>query len=134
MEKDRIENGRMKNQIISSVVQHLKSQRIAFEDGLSDEEVVRIESTFGFCFPPDLRDFLQTALPVSGGFPNWRSESINELRHRFLDRPWKGILFDLEHNDFWPKSGGSKPMQFDEIIAEAQRRFAEAPLLIPIRS
>lgn len=46
---------------------------VQFEAGLSDAEVTGVEERFDFVFPPDLRAFLQHALPVSHGFPNWRS-------------------------------------------------------------
>ena len=63
-------------------------------------EIVRVEGEYRF--PPDSRRFLQTALPVTGGLLNWRSESANDLRNRYLDCPSRGVLFDVEHNDFWP--------------------------------
>lgn len=124
----------MDKQQISAAVAHLKAQRIAFEQGLSDAEVTKIEGVYGFRFPEDLRLFLQTALPVSGGFPNWRSGAESTLRLRFLDCPWDGIVFDIEHNDFWPEAWGSKPRRFEEAVEEAKRRFAGVPPLIPVRS
>src|SRR5258708_605636 len=39
--------------------------RVEFDAGLTDEEVQACEHRFGFRFPPDLRQFLQTALPRS---------------------------------------------------------------------
>jgi hypothetical protein len=43
--------------------------RIEFDAGLTDAEVATAEGRFGFRFPPDLRDFLQTALPTAHGSP-----------------------------------------------------------------
>jgi hypothetical protein len=37
--------------------------RVEFDAGLTDAEARETEALFGFRFPPDLRDFLQTALP-----------------------------------------------------------------------
>ncbi len=37
--------------------------KIEFDAGLTDEEVLKCELRFDFRFPPDLRQFLQTALP-----------------------------------------------------------------------
>lgn len=121
-------------QAIQKSIEHLKARRIVFEPGLFDAEVRRIEEAFRCQFPPDLRQFLQTALPVSGGFPNWRSESEDDLRHHFLNLPLQGILFDIEHNDFWAEEWGPRPATLEESLAEAQRRFVEAPTLIPVRS
>jgi hypothetical protein len=36
---------------------------IDLEAGLTNAEVIAAENRFGFKFPPDLREFLQTALP-----------------------------------------------------------------------
>lgn len=126
------ENQRMDD--FAVVIEHLKSQRIAFEEGLSDSEISTIETTCGFRFPPDLRRFIQIALPVSGGFPNWRSESTLTLQSRWINRPWDGISFDIEHNDFWTDKWGPKPATLEDAIAEGKRRFAEVPFLIPVRS
>src|SRR4051794_40802585 len=95
---------------IHAAVEHLRSNRVVFEPGLTDDEITRIEGVHGFRFPPDFRLFLQTALPVTGGFPNWRSESDNDLRYHYLDRPSRGILFDVEHNDFWSNEWGPRPV------------------------
>src|ERR1043165_6984108 len=122
----------MNEQSIRSAIEHLRFQRIAFEDGLANAEIVKAEGMLGFPFPPDLRQFLQTALPVSGGFPNWRSESEDKLR-RLFDRPLRGILFDLEHNDFWPESWGRKPSKLENVVSSAKELFARVPPLIPIR-
>jgi len=42
---------------------------LSFAEGLSDAEVHGAEENYGFQFPPDLRDFLQTALPL-GSLPS----------------------------------------------------------------
>ena len=122
------------NQWPHAAVESLKARRIVFEPGLTDDEVARVETTFGFQFPPDLRALLRTALPVTGGFPNWRSESENELRHRYFDVPTRGILFDVEHNDYWPTGWGPRPPELPVALAEAGRQLANAPRLVPVRS
>jgi hypothetical protein len=59
---------------IQRAIDHLRSQGTVFEAGLSNAEVMSLEIALRLRFPPDLRAFLQTALPVSGDFPNWRAE------------------------------------------------------------
>src|SRR5688572_26160989 len=81
---------------------------VMFEPGLTDAEIERVEATFGFRFPPDLRAFLQTALPRGEEFPDWRSGDETSLR-AWLDAPAEGICFDVEHNDFWLPEWGSRP-------------------------
>src|SRR5690349_6228476 len=73
--------------------------RVDFDAGLTNEEVVSCEKRFGFRFPPDLREFLQTALPRGPRFPDWRSGDEAPLRE-WLDLPRQGVLFDVEHNGF----------------------------------
>jgi hypothetical protein len=119
---------------INTAIEHLRLHRIVFEAGLTDAEITKVEEVCGSPLPPDFRLFLQTALPVTGGFPNWRSESENNLRRRYLDRPARGILFDVEHNDFWHEVWGPRPADLSDALTEAKRRLAEAPPLLPFRS
>ncbi len=44
--------------------------RVEFAPGLSDREIAAVEKRFKFRFPPDLRAFLQTALPSGPQFPD----------------------------------------------------------------
>jgi hypothetical protein len=107
------------------------TERIAFESGLSDDEFIAIEARFKFVFPSDLRILLSAALPVSPGFPDWRSAPAEEL-DRILDWPADGICFDIERNGFWLESWGPRPMDLDAAIAVAREHIADAPTLIPI--
>jgi hypothetical protein len=119
---------------IHAAVEHLRSQQVVFEPGLTGDEIARVEAVCHCRLPADFRQFLQAALPVTGGFPNWRSESEDGLRHRYLDRPAQGILFDVEHNDFWPEGWGPRPAGTADALAKAGRRLRQAPPLIPVRS
>jgi hypothetical protein len=105
--------------------------RIEFDAGLTEAEVTETENRFGFRFPPDLRDFLQMALPCSPRFPDWRSGDEHELRE-WLDLPRQGILFDLEHSGFWLEEWGPRPGSLDEALRVASELVAAAPRLIPI--
>jgi hypothetical protein len=107
------------------------TERVAFEDGLSEEELVRIERRFRFTFPPDLRAMLSVALPVSPGFPDWRSEEPEELE-RTLDWPADGVCFDITNSDFWFDGWGERPFDTDEACQLARERIADAPMLIPV--
>ena len=121
----------MPDSVWTQLVDILKDRGIAFDAGLSDAEADRVESEFAFRFPPDLRDFLQAGLPVSAGFPNWRSESRESLRER-LTAPLDGVLFDVEHNGFWLDEWGARPASLEEAQAVVRRLVAEAPVLIPV--
>ncbi|MBF0411035.1 MAG: SMI1/KNR4 family protein [Candidatus Riflebacteria bacterium] len=111
----------------------LESQvhRVGFDVGLTDSEVQATEAKFNIRFPPDLRAFLQTALPQGPRFPNWRTG--NELLLRdWLDAPRKGIIFDVEYNDFWLDNWGKRPKSIEEALLIADGLIASAPKLIPI--
>jgi len=105
--------------------------RVEFAQGLSDAEVDATESRFGFRFPPDLREFLQTALPTGPRFPNWRSEDAAVLAD-WLDLPRDGVLFDVEHNGFWLPEWGARPGAVADALKIAGDLVAAAPRLIPV--
>ena len=102
-----------------------------FEPGLSKHELERIENRFKFVFPSDLRSLLSAALPVSAGFPHWRSAPEEDLEDA-LDWPAEGICFDIQRNGFWLDAWGRRPLDLDEACSVAREHIAEAPTLIPI--
>jgi hypothetical protein len=111
----------------------LRSHGVIIEHGLSEKELAYCEERYGFQFPPDLREFLQSAFPVGKGFPNWRSDEAASLHER-LDWPFEGIAFDIENNVFWLADWGVKPSRLPEAIAVARRHVEKAPKLIPVYS
>jgi hypothetical protein len=113
------------------MVLRIKSRGIAFDAGLTDSEVVAVESRFEFRFPPDLRAFLQTALPSGERFPDWRAGDEVHLRD-WLDLPRQGVLFDVEHNGFWLDEWGVRPKTVAKAKLAVDRFVAVAPRLIPI--
>jgi hypothetical protein len=125
---------------IGNALERLTSRNVIFENGLTDAEVKRVEVRFGFEFPPDLRAFLQTALPVAvrskpedRSFPNWRISEPDDIVRK-LTWPFEGIAFDIENNVFWLDEWGARPDKLEEALAIAQRAVADAPRLIPIYS
>lgn len=104
--------------------------RVAFDAGLTTAEVIATETRFGFRFPPDLREFLQTALPRGDRFPDWRSGDERVMRE-WLDRPRRGILFDVEHG-FWLEEWGPHPRTLAEATEVIDGLMREAPKLVPV--
>jgi hypothetical protein len=107
--------------------------RVEFGPGLSDAEVREVQDRFGFRFPPDLRSFLQTALPRGPQFPDWRYGNIETLRS-WLDGPTNGVLFDVEHNAFWLEEWGPRPPASIDALNVISELLRAAPRLIPIFS
>ncbi len=128
----------MTHQQAVELTSSLANKNILFEDGLTDTEIQAVEEKFGFVFPPDLRIFLQNALPVSDGFYNWRlalsSEETAASLHEMLDWPLDGILFDMEHNGFWADVWGEPPTDLPERFSVARRMVPTYPKLIPVCS
>lgn len=82
------------------MIQKLKDAGIPFDEGLSDEEFVRIESTLGFRFPSEIRSFLTCGIPVGDSFYNWRDLSVANVQrfHDFSLSIEDAFLFDIENN------------------------------------
>jgi len=106
--------------------------RISFDPGLTDAEVEQIEQSYRFRFPPDLRGFLQTAVPKGEGFPDWRRS--DGTLSSWLDAPKQGILFDVEHNAFWMDGWGMRPSSVAQAKDVASKFIDAAPRLIPVFS
>jgi hypothetical protein len=104
---------------------------VSFEPGLKEAEVKDLEDRYKFTYPPDLREFLMFALPVSKGFLDWRNGTENEIVNSLL-WPYVGMCFDIEHNSFWPERWGERPASFDEACQIAKHAVDAAPTLIPI--
>jgi hypothetical protein len=120
------------------IIQNLKNKGIIFENGLSVKEYCDINRIFNIDFPPDLKLFLQIALPVSTGFVNWRA-ALNDKEERThinkrLSWPLEGMLFDVENNLFWDEDWGIKPSSFEKQKEVVIRNYQKYPVLIPIYS
>lgn len=116
----------------------LKDKGVKFEHGLTDNEIDQIEQKFHIQFPPDLRLFLQTQLPVSNKFVNWRLalKSPDESNHIKARLAWvlDGMLFDVKNKNFWWHEWGEKPDNLSEHFDIAKRHFKKYPKMIPIYS
>jgi hypothetical protein len=104
---------------------------VAFQRGLSNSEVNSIQDEFGFHFPPDLRAFLQVALPHGAGFPDWRTGDRESLRAR-IDAPEDDLLFAVGHGELWLDEWGPRPSPTAEAIARAREILHTVPRLIPV--
>lgn len=111
----------------------LEKAGVKFGDGLSNFEIEIAEDKYEFKFPPDLKEFLQFALPMGEKWIDWRNGDEKKIKTRF---EWvsEGFCFDIEHNGFWLKSWGDKPNNLESAFETAKSEIAKAPKLIPIFS
>jgi hypothetical protein len=128
---------------LRDIIEQMKVRGVKFEAGLSDEEVSDIEQRCNFRFPPDLKMFLQLAVPikweepnstyVSDRFPNWHKDPVEIME---WSREWAigTFSFDIEseRNNFWMSEWGKKPSALVDQLAIATAHIQNAPLLIPI--
>lgn len=120
------------------VIRKLKAKKVKFEHGLSDQEIQEIELKFDIRFPPDLRDFLQTELPISDNFVNWRlglhSKDEEAYIRQRIDWSFGSMVFDIEHNAFWMEEWGEKSDNINKNIMVAEIYYETYPKMIPIFS
>ena len=123
---------------VKQLIKLLKSKNVYFEIGLTENEILQVENRFDILFPPDLKLFLTTELPISEKFVNWRlGLKSKDEADKILDRlnwPLEGMLFDLQSNEFWIKSWGDKPNTYEEKERIAKENYSNWPKLIPIYS
>ena len=123
--------------VVQDLREAMKRRGIAVhvEDGLNEEEFERLQTTLDIDFPPDLRQFLASGLPVSPdyapGFPNWRSAPVWYLRD-LLQRPFDRVLREVEEGQFWWQTWGAQPADVTQASNVARAQLSRAPKLIPI--
>lgn len=110
----------------------LATRGVEFAPGLSEAELSVAEGCVGCRFPPDLRSFLRTALPIGGAaWPDWRNPHSASIADR-LAWPAEGFEFDIRHNVFWWPAWGPQPGEVEQAVAVMRERVRETPKLIPI--
>lgn len=110
------------------------------EPGLTDAEIDRAQDVFGLTFSPLWRGVLRLVHPTARSGTShldWRSYPDWRLRHeaptrRMITAPVEGLLFDVEHNDFWWNAWGSPPATTTDRLQVARCELAEVPRLTPL--
>ncbi|WP_282628408.1 SMI1/KNR4 family protein [Empedobacter sedimenti] len=114
----------------------MKAKNISFDKGLTDDEIQQIEVLFQIKFPADLKNFLQTALPTSAGFPHWRaaihSENENKIIANILRWPLQSILHSVKNSDYWNKHWEDQPTEYQDKAQQISSLINSAPTLIPV--
>jgi len=100
-------------------------------EGLTGNELRRVEGEFGIRFNPDHRALLTAGMPLGPRWPDWRDGDRETLRE-WLDEPVEGVLFDVEENGFWWHGWGERPQDTAQTLAQARVGLKAAPSLVPI--
>jgi hypothetical protein len=119
--------------LVRQAVDRLRQIGVTLQSGLTDSEISRVESAFGFTFGTEHRALLTMALPMGPGWVDWRDGAADDLRGR-LDWPIDGVVFDVHNNGFWPASWGDRPVDRGQAEALAREHLASVPKLVPVYS
>lgn len=105
-------------------------------DGLSPAEIDAAERVLDIAIPPLWREVLRTVAPVplvhGGPHCPGLGEPESPATRRWVESPVHGLLFDVEHNDFWWRAWGPRPDDASDRLAAARERLAEVPRLTPL--
>ncbi len=123
---------------MKKIIWRLKLRGFHFKKGLSNEEFDKIEKTYNFHFPKEIREFLSYGMPVGDYFHDWRDfseENIKKIKG-FQDSVEEAFLFDFEHNDFANDFKDQFPEAKDEKeLAKCVLEYLhKSPKLIPFYS
>jgi hypothetical protein len=99
--------------------------------GLDDDELAAAEAAYGVTFPPLWRRTLALGLPAGERWPRWR-DLDDDTTCAQVGWPVRGVLFDVEGNDFWWPGWGVRPDTPDERLAVARAELATVPRLAPL--
>lgn len=118
------------------IIKLLEQKNINFKQGLTEKELTDIMKIYDIQFPLSLKEFYTEALPVSERFPVWNDYSDNNIKQikALISQPIKGVLFDVENNNFWLKQWGDKPLDLITAKNVCIALIQKAPKLIPIFS
>ncbi|CAE7748608.1 unnamed protein product [Symbiodinium sp. CCMP2456] len=118
--------------VIDELIHNMRAAGVAFSEGMTDEEVRQAEENCKIRFPPDLKLFLQTAMPEGPEFPNWRrtvAVSVHD-HHAVMRDDIHSRLGGVQ--SFWYTEWGPRPEDRTERASLTARHLKGVPRLIPV--
>ena len=88
---------------LENIISELKKNGYTIKSGLSEKDINEVEKFYDISFNIDHKEFLKIGLVIGDNFYNWvdfSPENCNKIRE-MLNWPLEGLLFDIEHNNFW---------------------------------
>ena len=122
------------SEYIKSVMEILGKRGVVFTVGLTEAQLVSIESAANGKLPSELRLLLGTAVPMSrgaGGFPDW-SQGISSVMNKSYDFIKELYLFDVIEGGYWDAAFGERPDDDRDAIELVSQKLHQAPRLIPV--
>jgi len=116
---------------IDACIALLQAHDVPLDPGLQPEELDEVEDRYGFVFSPDHRRLLARVQPAGDRWLHWTRDSEDSIRSR-LDWPRDGVLFDVEHDVFWPVGWGVRPSNAAARRAIVTERVGQWPTLVPL--
>jgi hypothetical protein len=118
-------------EVAKLAVQKLKDSGYQISEGLTDDEVKRVEVALSAHIPPDLKLLLLEGVPISEGFRNWH-EDPQKIIADSQDAIEQSLMFDIEQNDYWHESFSDKPKDIEDAKQQALAVVRTWPALMPI--
>jgi len=119
---------------MSTLAEHavnaLREAGAVLTPGLTADELAALQEQRSIEFSADHAEFLQLAVPLGEGWVDWRGPA-EPLAH-LLAVPTDGLLYDVEHNAFWPASWGERMSDPAKALEVASLKLAAWPRLLPL--
>ena len=117
----------------NSVFEMLENKGVSFVDGLTNNEILKVETRYNIVFPKQLADFLSQRLPVSDGFYNWRDLSPQNtvVIDEMIKKPAQNLVRYMEDIE-WCNRWGDEPKSQEIKKIKLQSLISNAPALIPV--
>lgn len=119
---------------MSTVAEHaisaLREAGAVLTPGLTADELAVLQAQWGIEFSADHADFLHLAVPLGEGWVDWRG-AAEPIAH-LLRIPIEGLLHDVDHNDFWPRSWGPRIADPARAREAAIEELVTWPTLLPL--
>ncbi len=115
-------------------ISELKSEsKIEFREGLSKSKILSYETEFDCKFPPELKVFLEIAVPVGHGWPKWHGRASDLVRgvREFFEYVFRTAIRD-DYAVWVPSRWGIRPTDDKEAVSIALQDIRSLPPLIPI--
>ena len=119
---------------VKEIKKILIKNRRKFRGGISERKIKKAEKLYNVFFPQDFKILLKTyRIKSNYDWGDFSSKNVEIIKNA-LERPLKGIIYDIINNNFWYDPWGERPNKIDEAIEIAKEKYKSVPKLIPIHT